>query len=125
MSSPDTLAVLRPPVASMESVLKNRWARLLIPSLSDLFFLAIVGWLFVIGGGGGLQGLLADGDAGWHIRTGEYIIDHHAVPHVDLYSFSKPGAPWYAWEWLTDVIDGSLYRLAGLKPIVLLAAVVI
>ena len=37
----------------------------------------------------------------------------------------NPDAPWYAWEWLTDVIDGSLHRLAGLKGIVLLAGVVI
>jgi type IV secretory pathway VirB2 component (pilin) len=44
---------------------------------------------------------------------------------VDLYSFSKPNAPWYAWEWLTDVLDGSLHRVAGLKGIVLLAAVLI
>jgi len=109
----------------MESVLAHRWARLLLPSLSDLFFLAIGVWLFVSGGGAGWQGLLADADVGWHIRTGEYILDHHAVPHQDLYSFSKPGAPWYAWEWLSDVIDGGLHRMAGLKGVVLLAAVII
>ena len=42
---------------------------------------------------GGLAGTAAGCDAGWHIRTGEYILDHHAVPHQDLYSFSKPGHP--------------------------------
>ena len=47
--------------------------------------------------------------------TGEYILTHHAVPHHDLYSFSKPDAPWYAWEWLTDVIDGSLHRDCRIK----------
>ena len=109
----------------MDTVLASRWARVLIPSLSDLFFLAILVWLFMSSGAAGWQGLLADADVGWHIRTGEYILDHHAVPHVDLYSFSKPGAPWYAWEWLTDVIDGGLHRVAGLKGIVLLAAVLI
>ena len=107
---------------SIESVLENRWARLLIPSLSDLFFLAILIWLFVSGGGMGWSGLLADADVGWHIRTGEYILDHHAVPTQDLYSFSKVGAPWFAWEWLSDVIDGGLHRMLGLKGVVLLAA---
>jgi len=115
----------RTPGRSIESVLENAWARLLIPSLSDLFFLAILIWLFMSSGGAGWSGLLADADVGWHIRTGEYILDHHAVPRHDLYSFSKPDAPWYAWEWLTDVIDGGLYRWAGLKGIVLAAAVVI
>src|SRR5271156_5570927 len=115
MTSPQILAGVRPPVRSIESVLTNRWARWLIPSLSDLFFLAILIWLFMSSGSAGWQGLLVDGDVGWHIRTGQYILDHHAVPRHDLYSFSKPDAPWYAWEWLTDVIDGSLHRLAGVK----------
>ena len=69
--------------------------------------------------------MLADADVGWHIRTGEYILNHHQVPHHDLYSFSKPGAPWYAWEWLSDVIDALLFRWAGLKGVVLAAGVVI
>ena len=109
----------------MESVLVHRWARLLIPSLSDLFFLAILVWLFMTGGGAGWQGLLADADLGWHIRTGDYILSTHTVPHHDLYSFSKPGAPWYAWEWLTDVLASGLHTAAGLKGIVLAAGVLI
>lgn len=125
MTSPQTLAGVRIPGRSIESVLTKRWARLAIPSLSDLFFLAILGWVFMSSGSAGWQGLLVDGDVGWHIRTGEYILDHHAVPRHDLYSFSKPDAPWYAWEWLTDVIDGALHRAAGLKGIVLMAGVVI
>jgi len=122
--TPQSLAA-RPPARSIESVLESRWARLLIPSLADLFFLAILVWLFMSSGGAGWSGLLADADVGWHIRTGEYILDHHAVPRHDLYSFSKPDAPWYAWEWLTDVIDGGLHRWAGLKGVVLAAAVLI
>lgn len=125
MTSPQALTGVRVPARSIESVLENRWTRLAIPSLSDLFFLAILGWVFMSSGSAGWQGLLVDGDVGWHIRTGQYILDHHAVPHHDLYSFSKPQAVWYAWEWLTDVIDGSLDRLAGLKAIVLMAGVVI
>src|SRR5258706_7179220 len=109
---------------SLQSVLTSRWARLTIPSLADLFFIALVVWLF-LSGAAGWQGLLVDGDVGWHIRTGEHILDHHTVPQHVLFSWSKPGAPWYAWEWLTDVIDGSLYRLAGLKGVVLLAGIVI
>jgi hypothetical protein len=124
MTSPQILTGVRPS-RSIESVLEKRWARLVIPSLSDLFFLAILIWLFMSSGSAGWQGLLVDGDVGWHIRAGEYILDHHSVPRHDLYSFSKPDAPWYAWEWLTDIIDGSLHRLAGLKGIVLLAGVII
>src|ERR1700676_2981206 len=102
MTSPQMLATV-----SVESVLANRWARLLFPSLSDLFFLALLVWLFM--SAVGWQALLVDADVGWHIRTGEYILDHHAVPRHDLYSFSKPDAAWYAWEWLSDVIFGSVH----------------
>src|SRR5438477_8098250 len=108
-----------------EALFEKRWARLFVPSLSDLFFLAVLVWLFMSSGSAGWQGLLADADVGWHIRTGEYILDHHAVPRQDLYSFSKPDAPWYAWEWLTDVIYGGLHRAFGLKGIVLMAAILI
>src|ERR1700689_708685 len=125
MTPPQTLTALNIPGRSIHAVLVNPWARLLIPSLSDLFFLAILVWLFMSSGGAGWQGLLLDADAGWHIRTGQYILDHHAVPHQDLYSFSKPGAPWYAWEWGSDVLFGWLDRLAGLKGVVLFTGVVL
>ncbi len=108
---------------TMDGLLRNPWARAFVPSLSDLFFLAVMCWLFM--GAAGWSALLADADVGWHIRTGEYILRHHAVPHQDLYSFSKPGAPWFAWEWLSDVIDAALFRMAGLKGVVLAAGVTI
>ncbi|HTB14712.1 MAG TPA: hypothetical protein VK752_24235 [Bryobacteraceae bacterium] len=109
----------------IENLLRNPWARVFIPSLSDLYFVAVMVWVCMSGGAAGWEGLLADADIGWHIRTGEWILDHHAVPHQDLYSFSKSGAPWYAWEWGSDVIYGSLHRAAGLKGVVLLAGVII
>jgi len=118
------VSIAQPRVPSMDQLLERRWVRLLTPSLSDLFLIAILMWVFAAGQFG-WKGLLADGDVGWHIRTGEYILDHHSVPRHDLYSFSKPGAAWYAWEWLTDVTDAALFRWAGLKGIVLTAAVLI
>jgi len=120
-SLPTTPALVR----SLDAVLEKRWSRLLVPSLSDMFFLAILAMLCVRGGGVGWSGLLSDADVGWHIRTGEYILDQRRVPHHDLYSFTNPGAVWYAWEWLSDVIGGALHRAAGLKGVVLLAALTI
>jgi len=69
--------------------------------------------------------LLGDGDTGWHIRTGQYILQHHSVPTQDLFSFSRPGAPWFAWEWLTDVTYALSFQIAGLKAIVLVAGLMI
>ena len=99
-------------------------ARFLIPSFSDCFFIALIVWLFISGASGWIS-LLGDGDTGWHIRTGQYILQQHAVPTHDLFSFSRPGAPWFAWEWLTDVTYAVSFQIAGLKAIVLIAGLMI
>lgn len=98
--------------------------RLVTPSCSDCFFIALIVWLFVWSPHG-WDTLLGDGDTGWHIRTGQYILQTHSVPTRDLFSFSRPGAPWFAWEWMTDVIYALLYQAAGLKGIVLASAAMI
>ncbi len=61
--------------------------------------------------------LLADGDTGWHIRTGDWILAHRAVPHVDLFSFTKPNEPWYAWEWGSDVLFALIHHKSGLTGV--------
>ncbi|HEU0122328.1 MAG TPA: hypothetical protein VFQ91_17490 [Bryobacteraceae bacterium] len=64
--------------------------------------------------------LFRDSDTGWHIRTGERILRDHEVPHTDPYSFSKPGYPWFAWEWGADAAMGAAHRAAGLTGVTLL-----
>jgi hypothetical protein len=94
------------------------------PSFADVFVVALVVWTFA-SGPHGWASLLADGDAGWHIRVGEMILDSGSVPHVDPFSFSKPGQTWFAWEWLSDVGMALLHRAAGLKALVWFSAVLI
>lgn len=125
LDAPQVLAALAPAKHGIEARLQSVWSRLLVPSYSDLFFLAMVAWLCIGPTGNGWANLLADGDAGWHIRTGDFILDHKSVPYQDLFSFSKPGAPWFAWEWLSDVLDALLFRWAGLKGVVLCAGMVL
>src|SRR5262245_57372460 len=101
---------------------RQSWLSALAPSLADCFFAALLAWLFM---GGGSKSLLGDGDTGWHIRTGDYILEHHAVPHQDFFSFTKPGEPWFAWEWGADVVFAVLHRGWGIKAVALLAGVVL
>lgn len=112
------------PAASLEARLPSRTARWLMPTLTDIFFIALVMWIFA-SGPMGWTALLADGDTGWHIRTGEFILSHGYVPDHDLFSYSKPGQTWYAWEWGSDVIFALLHQYGGLKAITLLAGVLI
>lgn len=61
--------------------------------------------------------LFRDSDSGWHIRTGERILDGEGIPRTDPYSFTKPGQPWMAWEWASDVLFGAAHRVAGLSGV--------
>ena len=101
----------------------SRIAVKLLPSLTDFAFLMPI--VFLFGRMEGMQTLLGDCDTGWHIRTGQWILQNHRVPFHDLFSFSKPGGPWYAWEWLSDIIFAGLYSLGGLRALALFALLLI
>jgi hypothetical protein len=67
--------------------------------------------------------LLLDPDTQWQITVGQWIIDHHAVPHTDVYSFTMRGAPWISTQWLAQVIYAAVYAWFGWAgPVVLAAA---
>jgi hypothetical protein len=66
--------------------------------------------------------LLNDPDTYSHIAVGRWIIAHGAVPTTDPFSFSMQGAPWIAFEWLSEVIYASVFSLAGWAGVVALAA---
>ena len=64
--------------------------------------------------------LLADGDTGWHLRAGEWMLANGRVPERDLFSFTQfRREPWFAWEWLWDVAFAWLSRYGGLATVVL------
>ena len=74
----------------------------LMPSLTDVAF--VIPLVFLFSRLDGVRTMLGDGDTGWHIRTGEWILANHRIPYQDMFSFTMPGQPWFAWEWLWDVI---------------------
>ena len=69
--------------------------------------------------------LLGDAGIGWHIRTGQQILAKDAIPRVDSFSSTMAGKPWFAWEWLYDLVVGKLEASAGLNGVVWFTAVVI
>jgi len=46
---------------------------------------------------------LADPDIWWHMRTGEWMVQNHQIPHTDPFSASTLGRPWVDYCWLFDV----------------------
>lgn len=63
-----------------------------------------------------------DPDIWWHLRTAEWIIAHHAVPHTDPFSGWAGGKSWVAYSWSFELLMLGLYRLWGLRGIVIYTA---
>jgi hypothetical protein len=93
-----------------------------MPSAADLIFVALLGVLVFTPLA---VKLLGDAGIGWHIRTGQWILATHAVPRVDTFSATAHGQPWFAWEWMYDVVVGKLESALGLNGVVWFTAVVI
>jgi hypothetical protein len=93
----------------------SRWVHL-VPGLTDVAFILPALLMLRLGG---LSFLLADGDTGWHLRTGEWILRNGRVPTTDLFSYTMPNAPWFAWEWLWDVMFGWLHLHFGMPAVLL------
>ena len=55
------------------------------------------------------DGLLQDSDSFWQIKVGQWMIDHHAAPHTDLYSFTKFGAPWISTSSLSQILYAAVH----------------
>ena len=100
------------PIWNLDDTTTTKWYVRLFPSLNDLAFLLPIIVLFLKMKG--TQLLFTDGDTGWHIRTGEWILAHRAVPTTDLFSFTKTNQQWFAWEWGWDLAFAAIHRLAGL-----------
>ena len=74
----------------------------------------IVGWLIATG----LERLAG-------ILIGKIILANGAVPHTDLFAFTKPGEAWYAFEWLSETVFALAHNAAGLKGLTFLAGMLI
>lgn len=80
--------------------------------------LGVYALLLVVG-----NGLLNDPDTYWQITLGQWMLDHRAVPHSDVYSFTMAGQPWISTQWLAQVAYALAYGAAGWAgPVVLAAA---
>ncbi len=99
----------------------SRWILFLMPSISDLLFVALV-----LGLSCGSMGrlLLRDAGTGWHIRNGQLMLQTHSITRVDPFSATMSGHTWYAWEWLYDVFIASIHHWMGLNGVVFVTAAI-
>src|ERR1051326_6678558 len=116
----DNTAITVPQAGTGERV--NPIVRVL-PSLTDMAVILTLVFLFTCMAG--THAMLGDGDTGWHIRTGQWILANHKVPYTDMFSYTMPGTKWFAWEWVGDILFAVIYNFSGLGGVVIGSLIVL
>lgn len=70
-------------------------------------------------------GPIEDVDFWWHLRTGQWIWDHKALPAHDLYTYTISGHAWVVHEWGSELLMLGLWRLGGAALVSLFFGLVI
>ncbi len=75
-----------------------------------LVFVACIGVTLLVYADG-----ISGNDFWWHVKIGEWIVQHHQVPTTAIYSWAgtEKGISWTAHEWLSEVIFYEIYVHAG------------
>ncbi len=60
-----------------------------------------------------------DPDIWWHLRTGQWIMEHGKVPTMDFFSSYGTGSSWIAYSWFFEIIVYGLHSAFGLVGLVL------
>ena len=64
-------------------------------------------------------------DIWWHLKTGEWIWHHKAIPYVDPFSYTFQGVKWIDFEWLFQAAIYPIYQLGGFEGLIIFKIVVI
>ena len=64
-------------------------------------------------------------DVWWHLKTGEWIWHHKAIPMVDPFSYTFPGAEWIDFEWLFQAVIYPIYKVAGFDGLIIFKIMVV
>jgi hypothetical protein len=71
---------------------------------------------------------VTDPDIWWHMKVGDWIIEHSAVPHSGLLSGTAADRPWMAYSWVYEVLlslSHSRFHLIGVAVYGLLLTLVV
>ena len=68
---------------------------------------------------------ITDPDFWWHLKTGEYILQTHTIPHTDIFSSTRLGSEWVAHEWLSEVFMYGIFRFSGFAGLIVVFALLV
>ena len=63
-----------------------------------------------------------DTDTWWHLRSGQYILDHRAVPLTDPFSLTRLDQPWIDHSWGSQLILLAFYKVGGIAGLAIYTA---
>ena len=92
-------------IDELRPLLRLRWLQLL--TLAGL--LVTVGVIAF-----NLKFSVLDLDIWWHLKAGDWIVQHRAVPHTGLFSWTAADRPWVAYSWGYEVLMSRAYAWFGL-----------
>ena len=92
-------------LSQLRPVLRLRFLRL--GALAALFI--VVGEMALR-----LKYFVLDSDIWWHLKVGDWIVDHFAVPHTGILSRTAADRPWVAYSWGYEVLLSRAYAWFGL-----------
>lgn len=90
-------------------------------SIVDLTFVI---WAVAIPVAFGGRLLNSDGDLARHITMGEYMLRNGRIER-DVFSFTRGGEPFVAYEWMSQITYALMHRLGGLAGITVIAGLIL
>src|SRR3954447_1396992 len=61
----------------------------------------------------------------WHLSTGRWIVEHHAIPQFDPLAVASAHVPWINGEWLYEIVLYALHAVAADAGISIINAILI
>lgn len=77
---------------------------MLLDGLGLLFFFVFLGIV---------PPFASDPGVGWHLKTGQWIVENFRVPHHDPFLWSSEGREWISNQWLSDIILWGIFKTGG------------
>src|ERR1043166_3614556 len=62
---------------------------------------------------------VSDVDVGFHIRTGELVLQTHSIPSTNTFSYTFPDHPWLLHQWLPTILIYAINQLGGYHAIII------
>ncbi len=117
----NSLSLFRPPFAALQDDSADTLSavrKALVRHEETIRRLVLLTLLYLLPAVAAMKPVL-DPDIWWHLRTGQWIVEHGTVPMTDSFSIYGMGKPWVAYSWLFEVLVYSLYQAFGLIGLVL------